>query len=83
MGPKYLIIAFTLDTTVNPCGTPCRSIVTSQTSEDPEEALRIGLWWEQEMWFYRGTAIEYDEVQVIDMTGFDWVSKVEGKVSHV
>lgn len=76
MEEKYIVIAFRLDLTFNPCGTPCRSIVVTHVDSDPEEALRVGLIWEELMKHYIGTDFEYNEVQVVDMTGFDFTSRV-------
>ena len=52
----YVVIAFEHDLTVNPCGTPCRTIIGIETFEDATEALEFGLEIEG----------QYDEVQVIE-----------------
>ena len=83
MQPLYLIIAFHLDRTINPCGTPCRSVVSTQTSHDAEEALRIGVFWEDEIPEFMGTSLEYHEVVVADMTGFDFTSRALGRINHM
>lgn len=80
---KYIIIAFYLDRTINPCGTPCRSFVLTQTSGDAEEALRIGLFWEETMLECVGTDSEYHEVIVEDITHLNFESEVSKRINHV
>ena len=64
---RYVVIGFLLDTTINPCGTPCRSCTFIHQTDNQEEALDLGLKMEREMEDHRGTSYEYDEVQVLDM----------------
>jgi hypothetical protein len=63
---RYTVIGFLLDFEINPDGTPCRSVSFVLDTDDPEEALNAGLSWEAAMEEYRGSDIEYDEVQVLD-----------------
>lgn len=67
---RYAVICFLLDTTINHDGTPCRSCSFVQDMDDAELALKLGLEFESQMEDFRGTPMEYDEVQVIDMEGF-------------
>jgi len=67
---RYTIVGFLLDTTINHDGTPVRSITFIQDADDADEALRTGIEFERQMEDFRGTPMEYDEVQVIDMEGF-------------